>query len=72
VYQAVGRMQELVNSLDGCQDDHRPLINELFIAPLQVGAFGVTSRYCHEKNCISIFRTMYIAQQLGTNRVNIF
>ena len=36
VYQAVGRMQELVTSLDGCQDDHRPLINELFIAPLQV------------------------------------
>ncbi|CAB4031835.1 DNA mismatch repair Msh2 [Paramuricea clavata] len=35
VYQAVGRMQELVTSLDGCQDDHRPLINELFIAPLQ-------------------------------------
>ena len=36
MYQAVGRMQELVTSLDGCQDDHRSLINELFIAPLQV------------------------------------
>jgi hypothetical protein len=45
-------MQELVNSLDGCQDDHRPLINELFIAPLQVGGFVVTSSYYYEKTVL--------------------
>lgn len=34
VYQAVKRLPELVSGLDNCHDDHRPLVNELFMIPL--------------------------------------
>ncbi|XP_046847802.1 DNA mismatch repair protein Msh2-like isoform X2 [Xenia sp. Carnegie-2017] len=35
VYQAVARIQELVTGLEECNDEHQPLITEVFIIPLQ-------------------------------------
>lgn len=41
VYQAVARIQELVTGLEECNDEHQPLINEVFIIPLQVPIFYI-------------------------------